>query len=220
MRLVSAFAFPETASFTSLRIDRIALADRTGPVSLADGNPLVERLFENRAQIALSPRSAAAAGMTRLEPGLLWGPAVANNILGCSVRRLGAVGGLGLLHHELLPERTSGAVAPAADGMTRVLAMSSKLRPLSAQMASFFEKVCQRLIATSTKRGSISSMKARRPTRSAARRVVPDPPKRSSTMSPRRLQSLIAAATSATGLTVGCDCTSSMRPARNVLIPA
>src|SRR5438034_5924398 len=80
MRLVSAFAFPETASFTSLRIDRIALADRTGPVSLADGNPLVERLFENRAQIALSPRSAAAAGMTRLEPGLLWGPAVANNI--------------------------------------------------------------------------------------------------------------------------------------------
>src|SRR5262245_17186866 len=130
----------------------------TGPVPLADGNPLVERLFENRAEIALSLRSAAAAGMTRLEPGVRWGPAVANVIRGCSVRRLGAVGGLGLLHHQLLPERTSVGAAPAADAMTRVLAMSSKLRPLCAQMASFPEKACQRLMATSTKRGSISSV--------------------------------------------------------------
>src|SRR5262249_42320887 len=188
----------------------------------ADGNPLVERRFENRAQIALSLRSAAAAGMTRLEPGVRWGPAVADDVGGCGsgVRRLAAVGGLGLLHHLLLPERPSVGAAPAADGMTRVLAISSKLRPVSAQIPSCPEKACQRLIATSTKRGSISSVEARRPTRSAARRVVPDPPKRSSTMSPRRLQSLIASATSATGLTVGCDCSSSRRPARNVLIPA
>src|SRR2546429_3294587 len=57
---------------------------------------------------------------------------------------------------SLLPWRTAGA-EPAADAMIRVLAISSKPRPVSAQMASFLEKVCQRLIATSTKRGSISS---------------------------------------------------------------
>ena len=50
-----------------------------------------------------------------------------------------------------------------------------------------------------------------RPTRSAAMIVVPDPQNVSSTMSPRRVQSLRASATSATGLAVECDLSSSMR---------
>ena len=60
----------------------------------------------------------------------------------------------------------------------------------------------------------------RRPTRSAAIIVLPEPMNGSSTMSPRREQSRIASATRATGLTVGCIARSSIRPARNVLTPA
>src|SRR5215831_16395714 len=47
-----------------------------------------------------------------------------------------------------------------------------------------------------------------------------EPQKVSSTMSPRRVQSFMASATSATGFTVGWDWRSSKRPARNVLTPA
>src|ERR1700732_3591592 len=43
--------------------------------------------------------------------------------------------------------------------------------------------------------------------------VVPEPEKVSRQMSRRRVQSRIASATSATGLTVGCDLSSSIRPA-------
>jgi hypothetical protein len=85
---------------------------------------------------------------------------------------------------RLLPQRASAGAGPMAGGMARLLAISSKLRPISAQTASFREKACQRLIAASTKRGSISMVYARRPTRSAARMVVPDPAKTSSTISP------------------------------------
>ena len=48
----------------------------------------------------------------------------------------------------------------------------------------------------------------------------PLPQKGSSTKPPRREQSLIASATNATGLTVGCIASSSSRPARMVLTPA
>jgi hypothetical protein len=61
---------------------------------------------------------------------------------------------------------------------------------------------------------------ALRPVRSAAIRIVPLPQNGSSTSPPRREQSLIASATSATGLTVGCMANSSSRPARTVLTPA
>jgi hypothetical protein len=54
---------------------------------------------------------------------------------------------------------------------------------------------------------------ARRPTRSAAKMVVPEPQNVSSTMSPRRVQSLMASATSATGLTVGWLCVTKTRSA-------
>jgi hypothetical protein len=50
-------------------------------------------------------------------------------------------------------------------------------------------------------------------------KVVPDPPKQSSTIWPRREQSLMASATSATGLTVGCMASSSLRPPRKELTP-
>src|SRR5688572_12129144 len=46
------------------------------------------------------------------------------------------------------------------------------------------------------------------------------PQKGSSTISPRREQSRVASATSATRLTVGCEARSSIRPARKVLAPA
>ena len=49
--------------------------------------------------------------------------------------------------------------------------------------------------------------------------VVPDPEKVSRTTSRRRVQSRIASVTSATGLTVGCDRSSSIRPAPNVFTP-
>ena len=49
--------------------------------------------------------------------------------------------------------------------------------------------------------------------------VVPEPEKVSRQMSRRRVQSRIASATSATGLTVGCDLSSSIRPAPNVFTP-
>ena len=61
---------------------------------------------------------------------------------------------------------------------------------------------------------------ARRPTRSAANTVVPEPQKVSSTISCRRVQSFIASATNATGLTVGCTESSSIRPARKLFTPA
>src|SRR5262249_3380832 len=67
--------------------------------------------------------------------------------------------------------------------------------------------------------GSYSISRARRPDLWAAIRVVPEPPNGSSTRSPRRLQSLIASATSATGLTVGCKTSSSRRPARKLFTP-
>ena len=54
----------------------------------------------------------------------------------------------------------------------------------------------------------------------AAINVEPDPPKQSSTISPRREQSRIASATSATGLTVGCMASSSARSLLIELMPA
>ena len=62
-------------------------------------------------------------------------------------------------------------------------------------------KACHRRMVTSTYLGSSSSPYARRPTRSAANTVVPEPQKVSSTISRRRVQSFIASATNATGLT-------------------
>ena len=70
-------------------------------------------------------------------------------------------------------------------------------------IASLRVNDCQRRIATSTYFGSISRAQARRPTRSAAKIVVPEPEKVSSTRSPRLVQSLMASATMATGFTVG-----------------
>src|SRR5277367_272727 len=61
--------------------------------------------------------------------------------------------------------------------------------------------------------------RADRPVFSAAIRVVPDPPKGSSTRSPRREQSLIASATSLVGLTVGCIASSSVRLGPMLLMP-
>ena len=54
----------------------------------------------------------------------------------------------------------------------------------------------------------------------SAMTVVPEPQNGSSTISPRRLQSLIASATRATGLTVGCMARSCSLPVRMVLTPA
>src|SRR5712664_230896 len=51
----------------------------------------------------------------------------------------------------------------------------------------------------------MSSPRNRRPLLSAAMSVVPEPKKRSSTRSPRRVTSWIASATSPVGLTVGCQ---------------
>ena len=51
-------------------------------------------------------------------------------------------------------------------------------------------------------------------------KMEPLPQKGSSTKPPRREQSLIASATNAVGLTVGCIASSSSRPARMVLTPA
>src|SRR3954447_15415597 len=58
--------------------------------------------------------------------------------------------------------------------------------------------------------------RARRPHFSAAIKVVPEPAKQSSTTSPRLEQSRMASATSATGFTVGCMASSSVRPAHRV----
>ena len=77
-------------------------------------------------------------------------------------------------------------------------------------------KVAKRRRATSTYRGSISSPSPRRPARSAAIKVVPEPANASSTMPPRFEQSLIASSTSATGLTVGCRPESRRGPAKTV----
>ena len=87
-------------------------------------------------------------------------------------------------------------------------------------IASRRVKACHRRMVTSTYRGSSSSPYARRPTRSAAISVVPDPQKVSSTISRRRVQSFIASATNATGLAVGCAESSSIRPARKLFTPA
>jgi hypothetical protein len=59
--------------------------------------------------------------------------------------------------------------------------------------------------------GVISMRRALRPDFCAAISVVPEPPNGSSTISPRRLQSLIASATRATGLTVGCSVSCSLQ---------
>ena len=63
---------------------------------------------------------------------------------------------------------------------------------------------CHRSMLTSTKRGSSSIARARRPVRSAAISVVPAPPNGSRTTPPRLEQSRIASAIMATGLTAGC----------------
>jgi hypothetical protein len=64
-----------------------------------------------------------------------------------------------------------------------------------------------------------SMSRALRPDFCAAINVVPEPPNGSSTISPLRLQSLIASPTRATGLTVGCSASSSIRPARKLFTP-
>src|SRR5262245_21270427 len=63
-----------------------------------------------------------------------------------------------LLRHDLLLHCTSVGAATAGAGRVRWLASSSNGRPVSVWMASFREKTCQRLMATSTKRGSSSSV--------------------------------------------------------------
>src|SRR5262245_12189511 len=63
-----------------------------------------------------------------------------------------------LLRHGLLLHCTSVGAATAGAGRVRCLASSSNGRPVSVWMASFREKACQRLMATSTKRGSNSSV--------------------------------------------------------------
>src|SRR5580698_9199489 len=61
--------------------------------------------------------------------------------------------------------------------------------------------------------------RADRPVFSAAIRLVPDPPKGSSTRSPRREQSPMASGTSLVGLTVGCIASSSIRLGPMLLTP-
>lgn len=76
----------------------------------------------------------------------------------------------------------------------------------------------QRWLIVSQSSGSYSMRRAHRPAFSAAIRVEPEPPKQSSTSSPRREQSLIASAINATGLTVGCIASSSLREPLMLLI--
>ena len=61
--------------------------------------------------------------------------------------------------------------------------------------------------------------RAERPQVSAAIRVVPEPPNPSSTISPRRVQSRMASATIAVGLTVGCISNASVRAEPMLLMP-
>ena len=83
-------------------------------------------------------------------------------------------------------------------------ATSANVSPVSSRVASAPANDCQRWTATSTYFGSSSTSRARRPVRSAAIIVVPDPPNGSRTMS-RLLDELrIARSTSATGFIVGC----------------
>ncbi len=81
---------------------------------------------------------------------------------------------------------------------------SPKLGPEGSSLALCPVCSCQRWTITSTYFGSSSISRARRPVRSAAISVVPEPPNGSSTMS-RLLDELrIARSTSATGFIVGC----------------
>src|SRR6476620_4253701 len=75
-------------------------------------------------------------------------------------------------------------------------------------------------MATSTYRGPYSIAWAMRPVFSAASRIVPEPANWSSTRSPRAVQSRIASATRAIGLTVGWADSASIRPGAKVFAPA
>lgn len=83
-------------------------------------------------------------------------------------------------------------------------AISVKLFPVSSWMAFSPVKFCHRRMARLTYRGSISIPQQMRPTRSAAKTVLPEPKKESRTISPRAEQSSNASAIMAMGFTVGC----------------
>ncbi len=110
------------------------------------------------------------------------------------------------------------AAGVAAAG-ARVAAISAKERPSPASAAARPVRASQRRTATSTYRGSSSMQRACRPVRSQAAMVVPLPQKGSSTKAPRRVQSRMASATSATGFTVGCIACSAPRPGRGLFAP-
>src|SRR6516225_2450044 len=138
------------------------------------------------------------------------------------VSRRGLIFPFGLRHHAV-PRFAAAEGSPVASGApppVRSCSISSKVLVVSASVADLPVKHCQRRIATSTKTGSISMARARRPVRSAATKIVPEPANGSRTMPWRREQSLMASATRATGLTVGCMASSSSRPRRIDVMPA
>ena len=48
-----ALVSPLSAALTIVRITAVKLGERTGPITFPDCNPLVQRLFDDRAHIAL-----------------------------------------------------------------------------------------------------------------------------------------------------------------------
>ena len=98
---------------------------------------------------------------------------------------------------------TSAGATPGGGGKRRAFTLA-KVSPFSANVASAPANDCQRWTATSTYFGSSSTTRARRPSRSAATIVVPDPPNGSRTISRLFDELRSARSTSATGFIVGC----------------
>ena len=135
--------------------------------------------------------------------------------------------------HELHHPNASGcgastdspAVRPSDDdallraAIERVVMSRTTIEIELAEGMTSLAKVSQRWRMRSQYTGSISQRRARRPVLWDAISVEPEPANGSSTIPARRETSLIASATIATGLTVGCKASSSSRPDLKVLTP-
>ena len=180
-----------------------------------DGDPLSKDLAENSADVSTTLRTPFRVSALTWSPSRLKRGATFADPIWLRPRFARF-----LAHHACLFAGRRIGARKSAWLSSRAASNSSKACPVDSKIASRRVNCCQRRTATSTYCGSISIQKARRPICSAAMMVEPEPAKVSRMIDPRFEQSLMASAMRATGLTVGCIFSSSIRPARNEFAPA
>ena len=179
-----------------------------------DGGPLSKDLAENSADVSTTLRTPFRVS------ALTWSPSRLKR--GATLpTRYGFDRGLrDFLRITPASLPGAGSVRVNLRGCRHGPRVTRRRLPVDSKIASRRVNCCQRRTATSTYCGSISIQKARRPICSAAMMVEPEPAKVSRMIDPSFEQSLMASAMRATGLTVGCIFSSSIRPARNEFAPA